>query len=362
MISKGLKKIVLITGIRPNIVKAFSLYRNLLEEECFVPILIHTNQHSGDEMFKILWNEFGLPKPKLLEYQSSNEADRLGYIIVELSKQFRKIRPDLVIVFGDGDSTLAGALTASKMKIPLAHVEAGLRSFDWGMPEEHNRVTTDHLSDFLFITEYSGLQNLTFEQVSQDKIFLVGNTMIDALVVLRDKFREKNKEFKRFPYYLFTIHRPSNVDNPERFKRILKFLEKLKHPILFPVHPRARKAIQKFNLEKYVPKNLYLIKPFGYLDFLSFEEKALAVITDSGGVQEETTYLGVPCLTIRSNTERPITIETGSNTLILDEMETVGEDHDLELFERSSNKKGKVPNLWDGEAGKRIVKILRKEL
>ncbi len=356
-----MKKIVLITGIRPNIVKAFSLYRALLQEKNFKPILIHTNQHSGKEMFKLLWNEFKLPRPEVLNFRADNNAERLGKIVVKLSKKLNKIKPNLVVVFGDGDSTLAGALVASKLQLPLAHVEAGLRSFDRAMPEEYNRTVTDHLSDFLFTTEYSGERNLGHEGIPRERIFFVGNTMIDTLKILKEKIDKKDIFLEPKSYILLTIHRPSNVDNKETLQKILKFLKTIRYPIVFPIHPRTRSSMKRFGLLKQLPKQICLLGPLSYLDFLALESKAFVVLTDSGGVQEETTFLNVPCLTLRKNTERPVTLSEGSNSLILSELNLLISQGSL-FLEKFFKKKGTIPELWDGQAGKRIVKILKEKL
>jgi len=347
------KKIVLVTGIRPNLVKAFPVYRALLKKK-FKPILIHTNQHSDKEMFELLWKQFNLPEPILLKYTAKNPADRLGKMIIKLSKKIEKINPDLIIVFGDGDSTLAGSLVASKLRIPLAHVEAGLRSFDRNMPEEHNRTIVDHLSDMLFITEPSAAKNLINENISKDKTFFVGNTMIDTLILLKDKI--KNDTYDKKSYILLTLHRPSNVDNKKQLKKIISFLKTIKdYPILFPIHPRTEKMLHKFNLFSKLPKNIELLPPLSYLKCLSLERDAFVILTDSGGIQEESTFLNVPCLTIRDGTERPVTLTEGSNSLVLSSELGI---YSKVLFNKRIKKTSSIPKLWDGDAGERIAEII----
>lgn len=357
------KKIILITGIRPNIVKAFSLHKSLVKEKRFETILLHTDQHFDKEMFELLWKEFKLPKPILLNLKYINDAERLGNMISLLGEKFSEIEPDLVVVFGDGDSTLAGALAANKLNIKLAHIEAGLRSFDEEMPEEANRILVDHLADFLFTSEDNAKLNLVMENININKIFFVGNIMIDTLVFLKNKIDAVNIEFKPKSYVLLTLHRQSNVDVKKKMMKIFDFLSSIETPILFPIHPRTKMQLENFDLMRLLPENIKILSPLSYLTFLALEKNASVVLTDSGGVQEETTFLKVPCLTLRSNTERPATIYDGTNRLILDEIEFCQNKEMYRMvFQRNIKINSKIPNLWDGEASKRIVEVLKEKL
>ena len=272
----------------------------------------------------------------------------------------------MVLVVGDVNSTVACSLVAAKLWIPVVHVEAGLRSSDRKMPEEINRIVTDSLSDFLFITEKSGIENLKKEGVDDAKVHFTGNVMIDSLVYFLEKAREsailQQLELQAQQYALVTLHRPSNVDDRENFLKILTAFEEIQKDvqIIFPIHPRSEKNIKEFGLEEKVKslKNLRLLPPIGYLDFMNLMQNSKFVMTDSGGIQEETTYLGIPCMTLRENTERPITIEVGTN-------EMVGTDTEKIIrYAKQMNagewKKGRIPELWDGHAAERIVEVLEK--
>ncbi|MBA7680212.1 UDP-2,3-diacetamido-2,3-dideoxy-D-glucuronate 2-epimerase [subsurface metagenome] len=297
---------------------------------------------------------------------SGNHGEQTGKIMIELEKVLINIKPSLVAVFGDVNSTIATALVTSKLYIPLAHIEAGLRSFDRTMPEEINRVLTDAVADYLFTPSVDADENLKKEGVGEDKIFLVGNIMIDSLVEYLEIARER-KYYKRFgvekkKYWLLTLHRPSNVDIRDKFSDLLTAIDFIrKHrPVIFSVHPRAKKMINELKLTEDFPwlsggDNFIPIIPVGYIDFLSLEYYAEAVLTDSGGMQEETTYLNIPCLTLRENTERPITINLGTNTLC-----RIGEEivREAENIFNGKCKKGKMPQLWDGHTSERIIDIL----
>jgi UDP-N-acetylglucosamine 2-epimerase (non-hydrolysing) len=287
--------------------------------------------------------------------------------MIEFEKVCLQYKPDLVLVVGDVNSTVACSLVASKLWIPVAHVEAGLRSFDRQMPEEINRLVTDALSDYLFITEKSGRENLLKEGIAENKIHFVGNCMIDSLVGLMEKaeqsdIMEKLKITER-QFLLVTLHRPSNVDELENFSKIFEALEQIQKTVktVFPIHPRTKKNIKTFGLEKKVKalKNLLLTEPLGYLDFIKLEKYCTFVLTDSGGLQEESTYMGVPCLTVRKNTERPITVELGTNEVVgLDTRKII--DSAQQILS-GKWKKGEIPPLWDGRAAERIVNILARK-
>ena len=363
------KPIVLVVGARPNFVKAGPLIK-LLKNRGIPTLLIHTGQHYDCELFKKFFEDFDLEKPDIdLGVGSGTHGEQTGKIMIELEKVLMKIKPSLVAVFGDVNSTIATALVTSKLHIPLAHIEAGLRSYDRRMPEEINRVLTDSIADYLFTPSEDACINLNSEGINGDKVHLVGNIMIDSLVKYLEKAK-KGRCFQRFgmgkkKYWLMTLHRPSNVDIKDKFCDIIKaidFIRKLR-PVVFSIHPRTKKMIKKFELEKKFPwisggDSFIPITPVGYIDFLSLEYYAEAVLTDSGGMQEETTYLNIPCLTVRENTERPITIKMGTNRLCRTGEEIKAEAENI--FE-GKYRKGKIPPLWDGHTAERIADILTAE-
>lgn len=340
--------------------------------------IVHTGQHYDNKMSDVFFKELELKKPDIyLGIGSKSHAEMTAGIMVEFEKILQKERPDLVLIYGDVNSTTAAALVSAKMlddkgkPVKLAHVESGLRSYDRTMPEEINRMVSDVLADLLFVTEPSGLRNLKKEGISDSKVFFVGNTMIDSLKSYI-KNTDKSKILKELclsekNYTLVTLHRPSNVDNRENLKKILEIFRGINKinpelDIVFPIHPRTLKMIGKFGLENSFNeiRNLIITEPFGYLDFLKLIRESKFVLTDSGGIQEETTFLKVPCLTLRENTERPVTAELGTNvicglnqTLIMKKIREI---------ESGKFKKGKIPKLWDGKAAERIVKVILKKV
>lgn len=365
-------KIVSIVGTRPNFMKIAPLIEKFKKHK-INHILVHTGQHYDFWMSKLFFDELKLPKPD--EHLISSGAasggidqqrDFLKNIIkVVLERQ----KPDLVIVVGDVNSTVAGAEAAHELGIKIAHVEAGLRSFDNTMPEEINRIRTDQISDFLFTTERSGNKNLLNEGISKDKIFFVGNVMIDTLLKHKEKAK-KSKIFKKLKirkkeYCILTLHRPSNVDSREDFENIIFILEKIheKIKIVFPLHPRTKKNLELLGLSRRMGtiSNLIFTRPLGYLDFLCLMANSKFVLTDSGGIQEETTVLGIPCITLRKNTERPVTVEQGTNLLVSTDKKKVIKKC-LEVIDGKVNIKNKIPELWDGKAAERIVEILLKNI
>jgi UDP-N-acetylglucosamine 2-epimerase (non-hydrolysing) len=356
--------IVCIAGARPNFMKIAPLMEELRNWPCFPTRLIHTGQHFSPEMSSAFFHDLGMPEPdENLEIGSGTQIEQAAAIMTALERSFVRNRPGLVLVVGDVTSTLAAALVASKLQIPLGHVEAGLRSFDRSMPEEINRVVTDALSDYLFVSEPSGLKNLRAEGVAERKLFFVGNVMIDTLLRFRSQALASIilTQLGVLPkaYALATLHRPANVDDPAQLRRFLNMLTEIakRIPVVFPVHPRTRQRIEYANLPT---DGLILSPPLGYLDFLRLMADARFVLTDSGGIQEETTVLHVPCLTLRDNTERPVTIEFGTNRL-------VGTDADnalraaLEILEEPTTQT-RTPELWDGHAAARIVSVLARDL
>ncbi len=362
-----MKKIISVVGARPNFIKiapvakAFKKYRKEVKH-----LICHTGQHFDKRMSEIFFDQLQMPKPDFnLGVGSGSHAEQTARIMLDLEKVLTAERPDLVIVPGDVNSTLAAALVASKMGIPIAHVEAGLRSFDKTMPEEINRIVTDVVSDYLFVTEHSGMHNLRDEGMDESKIHFVGNTMIDTLETHYETIESctitTEMGLPQNKYILGTFHRPSNVDEPEALKELMETLERLakERILIFPVHPRTRKNIQKHKLDKNISKNLVITEPFGYIEFLSLMRYAELVITDSGGIQEETTYMGVQCITVRKNTERPVTIDVGTNHLVGTIMEKV-EKTALDIL-GGTTKPGRIPELWDGKAAKRIAEVIMEQ-
>ena len=355
-------KVTAVVGARPNYMKVAPIWRELDKHSHITKTLIHTGQHYDENMSNIFFDDLKLPKPDhYLGVGSGTHGEQTGKVIVEIEKVLAKEKPNLLIVVGDVNSTMAGALVAVKLGIPVAHVEAGLRSFDRTMPEEINRMVTDAVAELLFITEASAEKNLLREGVAESKIHFVGNVMIDSLYYYRPLAERStildDLGLRRGAYGLVTLHRPSNVDDPTVLRGILGALIELggECPLIFSVHPRTRKIINNNSLE-IPPEKLRLIEPTGYLEFAKLMMHARLILTDSGGIQEETTALGIPCLTIRENTERPVTLELGTNRLVGTDGERILEEGRKALAEKSG--KGKVPDLWDGSASERIVKVI----
>jgi UDP-N-acetylglucosamine 2-epimerase (non-hydrolysing) len=358
-----------IVGARPNFMKVAPIMAAMRHQEGFVQSLVHTGQHYDAQLSKIFFEELQIPRPDIdLNIGAGSHAEQTGRMMIALEKVFESEAPDLVMVVGDVNSTLAASVTAAKLGIKIAHVEAGLRSFDRTMPEEINRLVTDALSDLLFTTEQSGNENLLREGVAREKIFFVGNVMIDTLLRCREQARRSDilgrLQIAPQAYAVLTLHRPSNVDQPQQLQHIFRILNTVgRHiPIVFPCHPRTAKRLQTLELDLHTaasttPAGIMLQPPLGYLDFLHLMSQAKFALTDSGGVQEETTILGVPCLTLRQNTERPVTLYEGTNVL-------VGSSEELILAEvtkilAGQGKQGHIPTLWDGQAAGRIVETLQ---
>jgi len=358
-------KVLLVAGARPNFMKIAPVVRAIDEAGGIERRIVHTGQHYDEKMSRVFFDELCIPRPDLdLEVGSGSHAKQTAEVMLRFEPVLLADRPDLVIVVGDVNSTVACALTAAKLGVPVAHVEAGLRSFDESMPEEINRRLTDAVSRLLFVSEPSGLENLEREGVPGERVHLVGNVMIDTLLAHRERAAERGGvgRFGLEPgrYSVLTLHRPANVDDPDVFSRILDGLEAVAAhaPVLFPAHPRTVAALRSGGLEDRAKsiEGLRLASPLGYLDFLAVLSEAMAVLTDSGGIQEETTVLGVPCLTLRENTERPVTIDEGTNTLVGRDPERMraafGE------IAAGRGKRGRTPRLWDGNAARRIVEVL----
>jgi UDP-N-acetylglucosamine 2-epimerase (non-hydrolysing) len=424
-------KIISVVGARPNFMKVAPIYkaiyarRETIEvksetidviEHCELNIehlICHTGQHYDEKMSKVFFEELELPKPDFyLGVGGGSHAEQTARIMIEFEKVLIAEKPDLVIVVGDVNSTIACSLTAVKLGIKVAHVEAGLRSFDRGMPEEINRILTDSISDYLFVTEKSGIENLKKEGIPDSKVFFVGHVMIDSLIhylpIVEEKIKEQNKKIKNDTstplsmtgraqrgkrlaenevkgtdfspdkpgskepakgfemtsaesaerYILVTMHRPSNVDDKEKLSELLKMLNRLadKRKVIFPIHPRTKNNIEKFGLSIEISENLIITEPIGYLDFIGLVKNAEVILTDSGGIQEESTYLGVQCVTLRTSTERPITVEIGTNHLVGDNFEEA--ERVVNEILSGKRKERKIPDLWDGKAAERIVRII----
>ena len=355
-----MKRIILVGGARPNFMKIAPLYFELLKcPQRFAPLIVHTGQHYDQKLSDIFFKDLGLPEPDInLEVGSGSHAVQTAKIMMAFEEVLLKHKPDLVVVVGDVNSTLACALVAVKLKIKVAHVEAGLRSFDKDMPEEVNRVVTDSLSDYLFTTCEDANQNLRREGFSQDKIFFVGNVMIDSLLGYYPKISQSDVlnryQLKEKEYCLLTLHRASNVDEKETFHKIMTTIQQVakRTKVLFPVHPRTKSMMEEIQTED---KKLIITEPLGYLDFLKLEEDARLVLTDSGGIQEETTFLKVPCLTLRENTERPVTITSGTNHLVGLDPEAIIKEVDALL--QDGHRDFPLPPLWDGKTSQRIVGV-----
>lgn len=365
-------KIINVVGARPNFMKMAPIIEQMNRHpEKIEHILVHTGQHYDEKMSKAFFDDLGMPKPDIdLGVGSGSHAEQTAKIMISFEKVCLKEKPDLIVVVGDVNSTVACTITAKKLGIKVAHVEAGLRSRDMAMPEEINRLCTDILCDYLFTTDYLANENLIAEGISGDKIVFVGNVMIDTLLKHCDVVKElrviDKMGLRRGEYAVLTLHRPSNVDDPETLKDILGALDKIGQelPIVFPIHPRTRKMVERNELMHFFSNELkscgiLLIEPLSYLDFLHLCMHAKMVLTDSGGLQEETTVLGIPCITLRHNTERPVTCEIGTNVI-------VGNDPEKILTAAFSvldgkGKKGNIPQKWDGKSARRIVDHLLKE-
>jgi UDP-N-acetylglucosamine 2-epimerase (non-hydrolysing) len=360
-------KLMSVVGARPNFMKVLPLVREFEKVQGLRHQLLHTGQHYDELLSDAFFRDLELPKPDFyLGAGSGSHAEQTAKIMVESEKVLLNEKPDAVIVVGDVNSSMAVSIAASKLQIPIVHVEAGLRSFDRSMPEEINRLVTDALSSFLFTTCRDADKNLVREGVPEDQIFFVGNVMIDTLLLFRGK-SERSKILDALDlvsknYGLLTLHRPSNVDGREALGGIVTALDRLQReiPLVFAVHPRTRKMIRTFGYEEQLTgmKNLILTDPLGYLDFLKLTCHAKMILTDSGGLQEESTFLGVPCLTLRENTERPITVRQGTNRLVGNDPEKILAGA-LEILRNGYPKKsGAVPELWDGKAAGRITEVL----
>ena len=365
--------VIQVVGARPNFMKVAPLHRAIKNLPGWTSKIVHTGQHFDAKMSDIFFTQLELPKPDFfLGIGGGSHTEVTAKIMLAFEKILESEKPDLIIVVGDVTSTLVCTLVAIKMGIPLAHVEAGLRSGDRTMPEEINRILTDSVANYLFVTEQSGLDHLKREGVPDEKVFFTGNVMIDSLVRYQEKAKSssileelglqtiepvKNTD----DFIVMTMHRPANVDTEIGLRAILELIElsTAKTKVVFPIHPRTRSNMAKFGLEDKLTqnKNLILTEPLGYLEFIQLMTHSKAILTDSGGIQEETTYLGIPCLTFRDSTERPITVTLGTNQLLADLNPKITFAA-LEEILAGHHKKGQIPPLWDGHAAERIAENL----
>jgi len=359
-----MKSIACVVGARPNFMKIAPILSEIHLRQRFQPWLIHTGQHSSPEMAGAFFQDLGIRAPDVsLGIHGGSSNYQAARLMQALEPLFASHRPDLVLVVGDVNATIAAALVAAKANIPVAHVEAGLRSFDRTMPEEINRIVTDALSDYLFTTEPSARENLLREGIAEGRIFFCGNVMIDTLLRFQDRAAKSpvldQLGLTARNYAVVTLHRPANVDEPQKLGGLLRVLECLAEriPVVFPMHPRTRNTMNASALEA---NRIRIIPPQGYIEFLRLMSEARLVLTDSGGIQEETTILGVTCLTIRENTERPVTITHGTNRLVGTKPQTIlkAAEEALDTLPAGRRK----PDLWDGGAAARILDVLERVL
>lgn len=363
-------KIISVVGARPNFMKVAPLHRAFLKyQDKIQHIIVHTGQHYDYSMSDAFFKDLDMPQPRyFLGAGSGTHAEQTARIIIEFEKVLLAEKPDFVIVVGDVNSTIACSLTSVKLGILTAHVEGGLRSGDRKMPEEINRLATDSICDYCFVTEQDAVDNLRREGFPEDRIFFTGNTMIDSQHYAKPKAKNStiltDYGISEKEYVLVTLHRPSNVDDQTQLSMLLDVFKHIgiSKKIVFPAHPRTTKNITLFGLDTTVASinNLLIKEPVGYIDFLALMMHSCLVITDSGGIQEETTALGIPCITLRTSTERPVTCEIGTNELIMPEFEKIIPAIDKALS--GKNKKGRLPELWDGNASQRIAKIIAEEI
>jgi UDP-N-acetylglucosamine 2-epimerase (non-hydrolysing) len=362
-----MKQLLVVVGTRPNFMKVTRL-KQVGAQQGLAVHLVHTGQHADERMSTVFFEQFGLRPDTVLTIPDGSPAARMGHLIIALEAVMAARRPDAVMVVGDVDSTLAGAIAANKLRLPLVHLESGLRSRDMGMPEEVNRILTDRIAGLLLVTEPSGRENLLREGVAEERIRMVGNTMIDTLVAFDDRINASDALERmglgKGGHALITIHRPANVDDAAALRRVTELVALVAdgRPVVFPVHPRTLRALAAHGLLAALQGHarIHLCEPLGYFDFQRLVSSSAFVITDSGGIQEETTFRGIPCLTLRPSTERPVTIDEGTNSLI---------DFDLQALSaaigrivRGEYKRGRVPRLWDGHATERVVEALMRWL
>ena len=362
-------KIFNVVGARPNFMKIGPLHRAFTALDDVQSVIVHTGQHYDERMSDVFFKQLELPEPDIyLGVGSGTHAQVTAKIMMLFEEAVLEHKPDLILVVGDVNSTVACSLVAAKCHIPLAHVEAGLRSGDRKMPEEINRLVTDSISNYLFVTEQSGLDNLKAEGVRDEKVFFVGNVMIDSLVHFREKAAHRpilgEVGVEKKEYILMTMHRPANVDTADQLEKVVETIEGIAglHPVVLPMHPRTRARLTSFNMLDRVESisGLTISEPLGYLDFLNLMDNAAMIVTDSGGIQEESTYLQVPCITLRDSTERPVTVDLGTNELM--DLEPAAIVNRVSAVLQGDRKEGQIPPLWDGKAAVRIAETLEQLL
>lgn len=362
------KKILVVIGTRPNFIKITQFKKIASGYKNIDLKIVHTGQHSDEKMAEVFFKQFQLIPDFFLNIPSNTSPNnQIANIIIKLEQLINSdFKPDLIVVVGDVNSTLAATITANKLNIKIAHVESGLRSFDKNMPEEHNRVLTDSLTNYFFITEQSGWDNLINEKTDQQNMFFVGNTMIDTMLAFNKNIEEspilETLSVSKKQFVLMTMHRPSCVDSKEGLSKLLELIQyiSLTNKIVFPVHPRTLKNIEKFGLNREFEaiSQLIFTEPLDYFSFQRLTKCSKFILTDSGGIQEESTYLQIPCLTLRENTERPITCSIGTNTLVPFDLKVIKSY--IHQIENGIYKKGEIPKLWDGKATERIFEKLTK--
>ena len=363
-----MKKVLVVVGTRPNLIK-ITKFKQCFEKYPELNLkILHAGQHYDYKMSDIFFEQLGIPKPdKLFKLEAESAVGKIAEMMVKFEEYVNELQPDLVLVPGDVNSSMACGVAASRLGYPVGHIEAGLRSFDRTMPEEINRLLIDELAELFFVTEPSGVKNLKEEKKDKGNVHFVGNTMIDSLVQFKPVF-EKSEVLNEIgvkpkSYFVFTFHRPGNVDEPAKLKELVGTIKGIAatNQVVFPVHPRTKNNLIKNNLwEEVQDSNIIITEPVGYIDFMQLISNSLGVITDSGGIQEETTFMQVPCLTIRPNTERPVTNDIGSNTLRPLNQEQILAH--VEKITSGNYKKGEIPQNWDGNATDRIVNVISNYL
>ncbi|HRH70958.1 MAG: UDP-N-acetylglucosamine 2-epimerase (non-hydrolyzing) [Flavobacteriales bacterium] len=359
-----MKKLMVVVGTRPNFIKVTRIKQVAKERGGWSVQLVHTGQHFDDRMSTVFFDQFGLVPDHWLEIPPGSPNSQMAHIMLGLEQRIAKDRPHLMMVVGDVNSTLAAALTANKMGIRLVHLESGLRSRDMGMPEEINRILTDRITDAFLVTEQSGIDNLIAEGVEADRIHFTGNTMIDALVAFDDRIQASSVlgelGLGNGGHVLMTIHRPATVDDRDGLKRLVDLVATVAadHPVVFPVHPRTMGNLERFGLYDTLVniKGVHLSGPMDYFSFQKLVATCAFVITDSGGIQEETTFRRIPCLTVRPNTERPVTVTEGTNELITFDLDALRAA--IERIHGGRFKQGRIPHLWDGHSTERVFDAL----
>ncbi len=362
------KKIMIVVGTRPNFIKVTQFRRVLAGHPSMEMVLVHTGQHFDERMSTVFFEQFGLTPDLFLNIGQGSPNTQMANIMLGLEKAILEYQPDIVLVPGDVNSTLAAALAANKTGVKLGHIESGLRSFDRSMPEEFNRVLTDLMADHFFVTEQSGMDHLLKEGHKKEYIHFVGNTMIDTMVAFSSQI-ESSDIVSRFglepkQFVLMTMHRPATVDHKEGLTQLLELIRSVtkKYKVVFPIHPRTVKKLREFGMYDWMNNNegLQMTDPLDYFAFQKLVKECKLIITDSGGIQEESTFLGVPCLTLRPNTERPVTVTLGTNLILPFEIPVIMEK--VAMVEAGTFKKGIVPPMWDGKSTERIVQTLSKIL